>query len=174
MERAYAMTEDTVSFISDWRYKRAAQTKANEARYSEERAELKRQRQQLEYERQEFLREKAFEEKRLEKEKRIFDAEWKMLEDGWRNLASEKEELARYHTSDDDGDFTFAFSDCPPSMLFSGVRNVRALKKRYRELIKIFHPDNGAGDAQVLHMINQEYEEIKKSMETPKSRIFQG
>ena len=68
MDRAYAMKEDTVSIISDWRFRRRiVERELNEKRYTDERAELRRQQQQLEYDRQEFLRAKAFEEKRLEK-----------------------------------------------------------------------------------------------------------
>ena len=172
MDQAYAMKEDVVSFISDWRYKkRTLEHKSVEPKYLEEKAELRRQQQQLEYDRQEFLRAKAFEEKRLEKEKRIFDMEWKMLEEGWRNLAAEKEQLARFRTGEEE-DEGIAFGDFSASLLFCGVRNVRMLKKRYKELIKVFHPDNGCGDAEALHIINEEYEALKRSMEAPKSRIF--
>ena len=75
--------------------------KPNEQKYSDERAELRRQRQQLEYEKEEFLRAKAFEEKRLEKQKRIFDMEWQMLEEGWRNLAAEREQIDRFRMAED-------------------------------------------------------------------------
>ena len=149
--------------------------KPNEQKYSDERAELRRQRQQLEYEKEEFLRAKAFEEKRLEKQKRIFDMEWQMLEEGWRNLAAEREQIDRFRMAEDgDEDAGFLFSDISASLLFSGVRNMHTLKKRYKELIKIFHPDSGTGDTEVLHIINEEYETLKKSLEKPKSRIFQG
>ncbi len=174
MDRAYAMTGDVVNFVSDWRFqKRAAESRSSDQRHLEEKAEIRRQRQQLEYEKQEFLRAKAFEEKRLEKEKRIFDMEWQMLEEGWRNLAAEKEQIARFHSADDE-EAEFLFSDISASLLFSGVKNMRTLKKRYKELIKVFHPDNGAGDAEVLQIINEEYEALRKSLEAPKSRIFQG
>ena len=63
MDRAYAMTEDVVSYISDWRFPRTTDRRSEERTYSDERARLKRQQQQLEYERQEFLRAKAFEKK---------------------------------------------------------------------------------------------------------------
>lgn len=59
------------------------------------------------------------------------------------------------------------------SLFFSGVKNTRALKKRYKDLIKIFHPDNGAGDTEVLQRINEEYETLKESLGSVKSRIFQ-
>lgn len=45
---------------------------------------------------------------------------------------------------------------------FKGVRSETALKKRYRELMKIFHPDNQDGDDSVIHAINIEYDRLKK------------
>ena len=172
MDQAYAMTKGVMSYISDWRFSGTTDRLSEEQKYSEERAELRRQQQQLEYERQEFFRAKAFEEKRLEKEKRIFDMEWKMLEDGWRRLAAEREQLERFH-SDDSEDSGISFSDVSVSMFFSGVKNMRSLKKRYKELIKVFHPDNGAGDAEALQRITDEYEMLKENLGRPKSRIFQ-
>lgn len=172
MDRAYAMTEDVVSYISDWRFPRTTDRRSEERTYSDERARLKRQQQQLEYERQEFLRAKAFEEKRMEKEKRIFDMEWKMLEEEWRRLAVEKERMGYKQSSahgardNDSGNAERAMpSDVTVSVFFSGVKNLRTLRKRYRDLIKIFHPDNVSGDTGVLQKINEEYETLKRKIE---------
>ncbi len=74
------MVEEAANVLSDWRLKRAAQEKAAESKQSDENVEIRRQQRLLEYERQEFLRNKKFEEKRLEREKHIFDMEWKMLD----------------------------------------------------------------------------------------------
>ena len=38
-------------------------------------------------------------------------------------------------------------------------------KKRYKELTKIFHPDNLAGDTEVIQRINREYEQLKREYE---------
>ena len=37
-----------------------------------------------------------------------------------------------------------------------------ALKKRYKELLKIFHPDNVCGDNEILLKINEEYADLKE------------
>ena len=50
-------------------------------------------------------------------------------------------------------------------MLFQGVNSQLALKKRYRDLLKMFHPDNVAGDAEMALVINRIYEELKRSYE---------
>ena len=44
---------------------------------------------------------------------------------------------------------------------FRGVDNDMALRKRYKELLKIFHPDNKCGDTKTLLRIQTEYESLK-------------
>ncbi|MCI9426954.1 MAG: hypothetical protein HFI81_04265 [Eubacterium sp.] len=162
MDQAYTMVEEAANVLSDWRLKRAAQEKAAESKQSDENVEIRRQQRLLEYERQEFLRNKKFEEKRLEREKHIFDMEWKMLEDGWRKLAAEREQLERVYSKNGDDDERISFSNVPASIFFSGVNNMRSLRKRYKDLIKIFHPDNAEGDTDVIQKINEEYEVLRK------------
>ena len=48
-------------------------------------------------------------------------------------------------------------------LLFRGVNNPLALRKRYRDLIKIFHPDNLFGDGELAGQINKEY--LKRKQE---------
>jgi hypothetical protein len=50
---------------------------------------------------------------------------------------------------------------------FRGVDNELDLRKRYKELLKIFHPDNKCGDTKTLIRIQTEYENLK-------SRYYEG
>ena len=43
--------------------------------------------------------------------------------------------------------------------------NEDALKKRYKDLIKIYHPDNLNGDKDTIQEINMEYEKMKSLYE---------
>ena len=43
---------------------------------------------------------------------------------------------------------------------FAGIKSVDELKKRYRDLMKIYHPDNQAGDTNAVQQIQQEYEQL--------------
>ncbi len=171
MDQAYAMVDDAVNAISKWHFKKMADDQSGDRSYSDKLSELRRQQKRLDFERQEFLREKAFEEKRLEREKRIFDMEWKMLEEGWRSLAAEREQLERTHPGGL-GDEESDLKGVAVSMFFTGVKNIRSLKKRYKDLIKIYHPDNVAGDTKVLQVINQEYESLRERLEGPRSSVF--
>ena len=53
-------------------------------------------------------------------------------------------------------------SDHSVSLLFAGADHPASVKKRYKDLIKIFHPDNTAGDTGMIQKINEEYEKLKK------------
>jgi len=44
---------------------------------------------------------------------------------------------------------------------FNGVNNNLTLKKRYKDLIKIFHPDNISGDNTTIQLINEEYSTLQ-------------
>ena len=45
-------------------------------------------------------------------------------------------------------------------MFFSGVGSRQSLKKRYKDLIKIYHPDNLDGDKDTIQEINSEYNKL--------------
>ena len=48
------------------------------------------------------------------------------------------------------------------TMFFRGVGSELALKKRYKDLLKIYHPDNMCGDTDTVQRINQEFASLKK------------
>lgn len=43
---------------------------------------------------------------------------------------------------------------------FTGVTSAEQLRKRYRELLKLYHPDNENGSVQITQEINAEYDRI--------------
>ena len=49
---------------------------------------------------------------------------------------------------------------------FAGVNDMRSLKKRYRDLLKIYHPDNQNGDSSVSKQIQEEYESLSKKYQS--------
>ena len=107
------------------------------------------------------------EEKRLTEEKRLFQMKWKILEEELQKLSREKQEVAKekewyYQRADRGRSYTVTGSEQDADMFFSGVDSELALKKRYKELIKIYHPDNLSGDTGTLQMINKTYDMLKK------------
>ena len=95
--------------------------------------------------------------RKFEQEKRRFEAEKGQQHFGRHNSSSQ-----RYA---DDGDDDRERSDVSAELFFNGVTNSLALRKRYKDLIKIFHPDNLCGDKQTVQMINEEYAQLRKEYE---------
>lgn len=84
-------------------------------------------------------------------------------------LKTEREQMENSRTSRQKAssyDYDYEY-DTSGLMFFQGVTNRLALKKRYRDLIKIFHPDNLAGDKETLQRINHEYEQLLSRYEEP-------
>lgn len=46
---------------------------------------------------------------------------------------------------------------------FAGCTTEESIKKRYKELVVIYHPDKQNGDTHMLQMINSQYEQLRKS-----------
>ena len=133
-----------------------------------ERRALEEQLRTLERERREFTRRVEIEDRRLEQQQKLFEMKFKILEEELVKLATEKEQVQKqkafYH-------FEFFSSgatrkNVPKNnvvkgeMFFSGVESKQSLKKRYKDLIKIYHPDNLDGDTDTIQEINSEYNKL--------------
>lgn len=92
----------------------------------------------------------------LDKDRR--KVEWEKLK-----LKAEQEHQERSYGYDGAG----ARQETDASVFFKGATNQLALKKRYRDLIKIFHTDNLYGDKETLQAINREYERLQKRYDAP-------
>lgn len=43
---------------------------------------------------------------------------------------------------------------------FAGVRTIGELRKKYRDLLKMYHPDNTSGSVEITQEINNEYDSV--------------
>lgn len=147
--------------------------------FFKENIRIQQEKQQLEEERNIFEREKKkalqdidqqkmvarIAEQHLQKEKELFNKKFEILERELRQLANDRQqlekekevlkELKRRQTMN-------TTSTPTPRLFFKGVNNETSLKKRYRDLLKIFHPDNLNGDTDAIQNINKEYDSLKK------------
>ncbi|MCR4956355.1 MAG: hypothetical protein K6A30_06700 [Lachnospiraceae bacterium] len=129
---------------------------------SNQRKELEEERLQLERDKREFDRRMEYEKKRMEREAELFKMKWSLLEKETVRLAEERNEL-NYKMNEFREEVLEGVNDpqMSCSLLFRGVTNELALKKRYKDLMKIYHPDNVAGDNNVVLEISKEYEDMK-------------
>lgn len=114
------------------------------------------------------------ERKKLEEEQTFFDKKFKVLEMGFKQLDADRRafeakkrafEYRKYEqeSADDFQPLSDALS-AEETFFFRGVTHPLALKKRYKDLIKIYHPDNLGGDKTILQQINKEYDLLKKNI----------
>lgn len=144
-----------------------------------EQMRLEKERRELEETKDKFLKERAsfmnemnalnrrsvMERKRLKEESLFFEKKMEILQGGFkqleedrrrleqerRNLEVEREVQANRNSMDYYGDGSIV------ELLFRNATNPLALRKRYKDLIKIYHPDNIAGDEELVQMINREF-----------------
>ncbi len=108
--------------------------------------------------------------KRLKEDNQFFEKKLEILQSGFSQLDIDRRRLekewARFSAERE------LLVDCSVyeggrdvSIFFQGVTTPLALKKRYKDLIKIFHPDNMAGDKEIIQRINKEYDHLKREYE---------
>lgn len=147
------------------------QVSNREKKLAEVREDIERQRNALNEEAKQIKKELQRERKRLEedtlffeKKQMVLDRAFRQLDDDRRRLEHDKLQFMRYKEE--------ARTQIPKTRqfeyhqgtFFRGVTNQLELKKRYKDLIKIFHPDNVSGDKDTLQLINKEYEQIKNEL----------
>lgn len=74
----------------------------------------------------------------------------------------ERIESSRYDDEYDDEDYIEEKERMPelPTGFFEGCKSPEAIKKRYRDLCKVYHPDNGNGSEAIFNAICDEYNRL--------------
>ncbi|NBI90438.1 hypothetical protein D3Z45_07540 [Lachnospiraceae bacterium] len=109
---------------------------------------------------------------RLEQENRLLEQKLKILQQGYIQLDEDRHRLQREKDKFNSKRSAYAYESQGFShhsqvaeMMFSGVNSYLTLKKRYKDLMKMFHPDNVTGDHEMVQIITREYEELKRAYE---------
>lgn len=167
-----SVTEEALLELKAWLFREnirlvtaAAELEEKQEKFEKEKRQFKEEMKSLnrrmDAQQSQIRRDNELVEQRLEIIKdgfRKLDMDRRRLDKEWARLSAEKEFMEERGYYD--------YGGYPEtSVFFQGVRNPLTLKKRYKDLTKIFHPDNVAGDTQVLQRINREYEKLKKEYE---------
>ena len=122
-----------------------------------------KERVQLRNELEEMNRRTIQERKRLKEENLFFEKKLAILQDGFRQLDEDRRSFERQKKALEERTSYVREEIGGPVMeesvrlLFRGANNPLALRKRYKDLVKIFHPDNLFGDEELAQVINREY-----------------
>lgn len=136
-----------------------------------EKKKMLREKKQLTIELNELREQASFERKRLKEDEKIFEKKMNLIQKGFSLLDNDKEAIKReYSRIEREREVLKRMTQkaredsYATGMFFKGVTNQIALKKRYKDLLKIYHPDNISGDNEILLKINQEYEDIRRNL----------
>ena len=106
----------------------------------------------------------------LEQQEKQFELKWELLIQETQKLADDKKQFEhrKKFYEQVQSSYVESYQELDNivhgEMFFSGVSDKKALKKRYKDLIKIYHPDGESGDTATVAEINREYEDLKESM----------
>lgn len=161
-ENEEPMTQEELGEKMKWLFKEQIRLREKEQELEQERHLIEIQKGLLERQQ----RKNALLRKQLENQKNLFDKQWQLLEKETRRLACDKEKFDRERLMYKDQIYREARRSMSVAVntriMFKGVEDTASLKKRYKELLKIYHPDNSNGDKELIQAITQEYEELKR------------
>ena len=187
MQNAVVMPEISVAegvesakeAFEKWCFKNVVEIEHERQLVNEQREALEKEREDLKWERVEFEKNRESRKKLMAAEDRVFEMKLNVLKQEYTKLAAEKQYLEKqkrafnggYQQSrtgtntGSTGSNQRSRVNAPKygTVFFGGVFDEATLKKRYKDLMKIYHPDNLSGDTGVLQEINCEYDIMKKS-----------
>lgn len=153
--------------------------------FEEEKKELKQQKDEFEEEKRKFeLQKRELERAQREHEDSVksfnqhkehqevfFNNKFRILEEELKSVARQKDKLAKQkafyeQVSMFDREQRELVQEEQTVMrgekFFVGVESMKSLKKRYKDLLKIYHPDNLNGDTETIKEINREYNNLSQ------------
>ena len=117
----------------------------------------------------------VMEQKRLREEHMFFEKKLSILQQGFKELEEDRKKLEQERKSlkyaqnsqkysGGGGSTEITDAEDLVSLLFRNTNSPLTLQKRYRDLVKIFHPDNQCGDEQLVQLINKEFKKRKEAL----------
>ena len=135
----------------------------------EERKEFEQQKREFERERNAFMRHVESQNKHFEQQNYLFETKFRILEEEMMKLAEERAEVEKKKAFYEMVDEFHAKQKALPDfqlgeIFFRGVETQQSLKKRYKALVKIYHPDNIGGDESLVTEINKEFDHLSQML----------
>lgn len=151
-------SQDDLSQLRLWLFKESVRLENMESSLSERYKKLEED--EIAFKKKMDLAERKLEtaSKKLNTDKALFEQRLAILNNGFEQLNSDKKKLeSEFVRLEREKLYQHENEYEALDLLFRGVNNPLALKKRYKDLIKMFHPDNISGDQEMVQLINEEY-----------------
>ena len=151
-------SEDELAQLRLWLFKESVRLENHESALEERYARLEEEEMAFKARMDAAERKLETATKKLNNDKALFDQRLRILNNGFDQLTNDKKKLENeYIRLEREKAYQRQNEYDALDVLFRGVNNPLALKKRYKDLMKMFHPDNVSGDQEMVQLINQEY-----------------
>lgn len=169
--KAVVKQEDAAAF-EKWCFQQTVEIEHTRKELEHSKRDMASRQKELDRQKRDFERNRDLELDRMKHEQRLFDMKWKILESELEKLAAEKQRMerqrdfySRIHEYENGCNRGCSSNVVKGEMFFMGVGNEMSLRKRYKDLIKIYHPDNLDGDTETIQEINREYDALKRKLD---------
>ncbi|MBR4832011.1 MAG: hypothetical protein IKZ97_05245 [Butyrivibrio sp.] len=154
-------TEDELNELRLWLFKESVRLENQESSLSERYAKLEADERSFKDRVDEAEKKLDTESRKLNNDKALFDQRLRILNNGFDQLNSDKKKLeGEFVRLEREKAYQRENEYDALDLLFRGVNSALTLKKRYKDLMKMFHPDNVSGDAEMVQLINAEYSSL--------------
>lgn len=166
--------KEELDSLKTWLFKENIRLEAERSELKFRQDKLSMEQQQFQIEMEEVTRRLSVDRKRLKQDEEFFEKKMDILKNGFAQLDEERKKFEREKSSYEARKNVRTNlnrnekSQDIADLLFQGVESQLALKKRYKDLLKMFHPDNIAGDHEMVVVINKTYERLKREFESGK------
>lgn len=151
--------EDGLGELRLWLFKESCRLESRERQIDEMKERLERDREHFNQEKERTMARIEREQEALWEKDDLAEQKLDMLREAYDRLDADKQRMERERKQlEKERAYNEGYYSADAELFFAGVNSQLAIKKRYKDLIKIFHPDNTCGDARALQTINQEYE----------------
>lgn len=167
-ELLFSDNPDEVKKAKIWLFRENMRLEQEQKALEEAKEKFNKERASFKEEMNALNRRSAMERQRLKEENLFFDKKMQILQDGFRQLELDRKafdaekERVRKQQAQAANDYYSDGAATIVGILFRNATNPLTLRKRYKDLIKIFHPDNIAGDEELVQLINREFSKRKR------------
>ncbi|SDA39580.1 hypothetical protein SAMN02910368_00287 [Lachnospiraceae bacterium G11] len=151
-------SEEDLLELKHWLFRENIRLQSEQRDLDEMKSRFIKERDEFRKEMDTLNHQMVIEHKRLKDEQIFFDKKMDILKNGFMELEAEKQKFNREKLMFENNYLDAIGSEGECEILFSGVTSSLGLKKRYKDLMKIYHPDNLCGSEKVVQLINREYD----------------
>ncbi|MBO4902364.1 MAG: hypothetical protein J5518_06190 [Lachnospiraceae bacterium] len=170
-EKIKQASEEELHELKRWLFGENIRLRGERLELKELRIELEEERQNQDTDRQIYLNHIAQERKEIRKEEELVAEKLEIIKKGFAALDADRRELkereARLTAREAvlDTKLKYSYTAENPEVadvLFMGVTSYLMLKKRYKDLMKMYHPDSVGGSTDMVLAINRVYDKLLK------------